>query len=107
MRSVSGEEDKMQESRWLLPFTSTINLRAIDLVLGMAEQCGATLIAASLIEVPDMQREQKHQGPRLEHVQQSKDFLEAMRWKATQYRVTIEPHELWTGNIHERIKKLV
>jgi hypothetical protein len=96
----------MKEIRWLLPFTFGVNMRAIDLVLRMAAQCGATLIAASLIVVPDMRQEQKSLGPRLEYIQQSKDFLEAVYWKATQYQVPVELHEVWTGDIHERIKKL-
>jgi hypothetical protein len=94
----------MKEMRWLLPFTFGVNMRAIDLVLCMAERSGATLVTVSLLVIPDLPQ---GQGPRLEYIQQSKDFLEAVRWKATRYRVLVEPHEVWTVAIHERIKRLV
>jgi len=94
----------MKERRWLLPFTFGVNVRAIDLVIRLAKECDATLVAASLIVVPDVLQ---GQGPRLEYIQQSKDFLEVVRWKALRYDVSIEPHEVWTADIHERIKRLV
>jgi hypothetical protein len=97
---------QMKAARWLVPFTFGVNMRAVDLVLHMAEQCGATLIVASLIVVPEVRPEQKSQGPRLEYIQQSKDFLEAVRWKAAQYQVAIESYEVWTADIHEQMKRL-
>jgi hypothetical protein len=93
----------MKERRWLLPFTFGVDVRAIDLVIRLAKDCGATLVPASLIVVSEILQEQ---GPRLEYIQQSKDFLEAVRWKAAMYDVAVEPHEVWTGGIHERIKRL-
>jgi hypothetical protein len=94
----------MKERRWLLPFTFGVNVRAIDLVIRLAKECDATLVAASLIVVPEILREQ---GPRLEYIQQSKDFLEVVHWKAARYGVSVELHEVWTADIHERIKRLV
>jgi hypothetical protein len=94
----------MKRRRWLLPFTFGVDVRAIDLILRLAKDCEATLVAASLIVIPEMLQEQ---GPRLEYIQQSKDFLEVVRWKAARYDVSVEPHEVWTADIHERIKRLV
>jgi hypothetical protein len=94
----------MKERRWLLPFTFGVDVRAIDLVIRLAKECDATIVAASLIVVPEILQEQ---GPRLEYIQQSKDFLEVVRWKAARYDVSVEPHEVWTADIHERIKRLV
>lgn len=93
----------MKGRRWLLPFTCGVDVRAIDLVLRLAKDCEATLVPASLIAVPEMLQER---GPRLESIQQSKDFLEVVRWKAARYGVSVEPHEVWTASIHERIKRL-
>jgi hypothetical protein len=60
--------------RWLLPFTYGVDMRAIDYLVSLAENNGATLIPVSLISVPNHSRSG---GARLEHIQQSKDFLEA------------------------------
>jgi hypothetical protein len=57
-----------------------------------------------LIVVPEIPQKQ---GPRLESIQQSKDFLEVVRWKAERYDVSVELHEVRTGNVHEHIKRLV
>lgn len=94
----------MEETRWLLPFTFGVHTRAIDLVFRLAEHCGATLVAASLIVLPDTQGERELLSICL---QQSKDFLEIVQWKAAQYHVLVEPHEIWTSDAQERMKRLV
>ena len=71
-------------------------MRAIDMVARLAEEEGATLVAVSLIAVPP---EQQSQGIRLEHIQQSKDFLEAVLFKAGRHRVTIERYEVFSRNV--------
>ena len=38
-------------------------------------------------------------GARLEHIQQSKDFLEAVKYKAARLQVTIERYEDFTSNV--------
>lgn len=94
----------MKERRWLLPFTCGVDVRAIDLVIRLAKFCEVSLVAASLIVVPEIQQQQ---GPRLESIQQSKDFLEVVRWKAARYDISVELHEVWTADAYEHIKKLV
>jgi len=61
----------MKTSRWLLPFTFGVDMRAIDYAVSLAGSAGATLVPVSLISAPA-------KGARLEHIQQSKDFLEAV-----------------------------
>jgi hypothetical protein len=94
----------MKEDRWLLPFTFGVDVHTIDFVLRSAKECGAVVVAASLIVIPKMRQVQ---GPRLEYIQQSKDFLEVVRWKAEKHQVSVELHEVWTADLHERIKRLV
>ena len=94
----------MGTSRWLLPFTYGVDTRAIDLAVDLAERAGAVLVPVSLISVPS---ERRLRGARLEHIQQSKDFLEAVRWKADRYHVAIERHEIFTADVMQSIRLLV
>ena len=94
----------MKENRWLLPCTFGVNLRALDLVFRLAQDSGATLVPASLIVVPDTQQGQELLPARR---QQSEEFLKIVQWKAAQYHILVEPHEIWTSNVQERMKRLV
>lgn len=94
----------MKTLRWLLPFMHGVDMRAIDSVVNLAASTGATLVAVSLISVPDKSRSG---GARLEHIQQSKDFLEAVKWKATRYSVPFERYEVFTGNVLQSLALLV
>jgi hypothetical protein len=94
----------MKEHRWLFPFTHGVNLQAIDYAIRLAEHSGVTLVALSLIFVPEAQRSR---GARLEHIQQSKDFLEAVKLKATRYQVLVEYHEVFTSDVLGSIATLV
>ena len=69
----------MYAPRWLLPFTYGVDMRAIDAVVRFAQSAGATLVPVSLILVP---HERRAREARLEHIQQSKGFLEAVQHKA-------------------------
>jgi hypothetical protein len=71
-------------------------MRAIDTVVRLAEGRGATLVAVSLIAVPT---ERWSKGVRLEYVQQSKDFLEAVKYKAERHKVSIERYEAFTRDV--------
>jgi len=64
----------MNTPRWLLPFTYGVDMRALDAVVGLAGSARATLVPVSLISVP---HEGRSRGARLEHIQQSKDFLKS------------------------------
>lgn len=94
----------MKEQRWLLPFTHGVNMQAIDYAVSLAQNAGARLVAVSLVSAP---QEPRVSGARLEHIQQSKDFLEAVKWKATRYKVPVERYEAFTGNVLQSITLLV
>jgi len=86
----------MESRRWLFPFTHGVDMRAIDTVVRLAGDEGATLVAVSLVSVAPGQWSQ---GARLEHIQQSKDFLEAVKYKAARLQVAIERYEDFTSNV--------
>jgi hypothetical protein len=90
--------------RWLLPFTHGVDMRAIDYLVSLAENNGATLIPVSLVSVPN---ESRSRGARLEHIQQSKDFLEAVKYKAARLHVPIERYEVFTSDVLQSITMLV
>ncbi len=90
----------MQTSRWLLPFTWGVDLVALDAVVRLAESAGATLVPVSLVCCPP-------KGARLEHIQQSKDFLEAVQCKAARYQVAVERYEVFTVDVFQSLKVLV
>jgi hypothetical protein len=94
----------MKEQRWLLPFTHGVNMQAIDYAVSLAQNAGARLVAVSLVSVP---QETRSSGARLEHIQQSKDFLEVVKWKAARYEVPAERFEVFTGNVLQSITLLV
>jgi nucleotide-binding universal stress UspA family protein len=91
----------METRRWLFPFTWGMDMQAIDAAVRLAEGSGATLVAVSLISKPDGNR-----GVRLEHIQQSKDFLEAVKRKADQLRVPLNRHEIITVDAMQSITTL-
>jgi len=94
----------MNTRRWLLPFTHGVDMQAIDSVISLAESGGTTLVALSLISVPEARRSR---GARLEDIQQSKDFLEAVKWRASRHQVPVENHEVFTGDVLGSIAMLV
>src|SRR5438067_13861187 len=94
----------MKTLRWLLPFMHGVDMRAIDSVVNLAASTGATLVAVSLISVPD---KPGSRGARLEHIQQSKDFLEAVKWKAARYSVPVERYEVFTGIVLQSLTLLL
>src|SRR5260370_774174 len=75
-------QDAMKTPRWLLPFTHGVDTAAIEYAVRLAESAGATLVPVSLISAPP-------KGARLEHIQQSKDFLEAVQHKAERFQVPV------------------
>ncbi len=94
----------MNTRRWLLPFTHGVDMQAIDSVVSLAESGGTTLVALSLVSVPEARRSR---GARLEDIQQSQDFLEAVKWRASRHQVPVEYHEVFTGDVLESIATLV
>lgn len=93
----------MKSPLWLFPFTSGGDMSAIDSVMCLAESAEATLVPVSLLSQPsDSQR----QGARLEHLQQSKDFMEAVQYKAARSQVPLQHYEVITVDVLHSIKTL-
>jgi hypothetical protein len=90
----------MKTPRWLLPFTFGVDMRAIDYAVSLAQSAGATLVPVSLVSTPA-------KGARLEHIQQSKDFLEAVQHKAERYAVAVERYAVFTQNVLHSMRTLV
>ena len=90
----------MTTPRWVLPFTHRVDMRAIDCVVRLAESAGATLVAVSLISASP-------KGARLEHIQQSKDFLEAVQHKTARFQVPVERYEVFTVDALQSLTALV
>jgi nucleotide-binding universal stress UspA family protein len=98
--SLHAQEDMMKTLRWLLPFTHGVDMRTIDYLIRLAENAGATLVTVSLVSVP---HKPWAQGARLEHIQQSKDFLEALQYRAARLRVSVERYEVFTADVVQSI----
>jgi hypothetical protein len=94
----------MNTRRWLLPFTHGVDMQAIDSVVSLVESAGTMLVALSLVSVPEARRSR---GARLEDIQQSQDFLEAIKWKAARRQTLVEYHEVFTGDVLGSIATLV
>ncbi len=86
----------MKTTRLLLPFTHGIDMDVLDYAVLLAKSRDATLVPLALIHVPEGRRSR---GARLEHVQQSKDFLEAIKHKASRYAVPLERFEIFTSDV--------
>ncbi len=93
----------MDTIRWLVPFTWGIDMQAIDAIVRMADESAATLVAISLVSRPE---KPEHAGLRPEHLQQSRDFLEAIRWKADRFGVALESYEVFTIDAVQSIMML-
>ncbi len=81
-------------TRLLLPFTHGINVSAITAAIALAERFDATLVALSLIHLPQA----PDKDPRWEDIQQSNDFLAFVHHKAARWVVPVERVELYTHN---------
>jgi hypothetical protein len=80
-------------SNLLLPFTHGIDASAITYALALAERLHFTVVALSLIHLSETPGTR---NPRLEDIQQSKDFLEFVHHRATRQAVPIVRVELYT-----------
>jgi hypothetical protein len=98
-RGAVQRQDAMKAPRWLLPFTHGVDMRAIECVMRLAESAGATLVAVSFVSAPS-------NGARLEHIQQSKDFLEAVQQKTARYQVPVERYEVFTTDVLQSLTTL-
>ena len=91
----------MNTKRFLLPFQHGVDMGAIEQAVRLAKGHEAILVPLSLIPV---QNERK--DVRFESIQQSKDFLEAAKHKASAYDVSIERFEVFTQNVKQTINLL-
>lgn len=89
--------------RLLLPFTSDVEMDTLEALVRFAAYQNALLIPLSLVALPTTKRSRV----RLELLQQSRDFLEAVRYKAERYQVPIEPVEIFTQNVTRSILNAV
>jgi hypothetical protein len=89
----------MKTTRLLLPFVHGVDLRAIEQALLFAKSHEAMLVPLVLIRVP----EERRKGVRLEYIQQSRDFLETVKHKASRYDVPIERLEVFTSDVVQSI----
>ena len=87
----------------LLPFTHGIDASAISYALAIAQRLQLTLVILSLIRLPETPSTRK---PRLEDIQQSKDFLEFVHHRAARQGVPIVRMELYTCNPVRSIRAL-
>lgn len=90
----------MNGIRLLLPFTHGINAHALTHALLFAKATQATLVVVALLPLP---QQEGFKGPRLERIQQAKDFLEFMRTKAEIFHVRLEQYEVYTRDVVEQI----
>ena len=93
-------QEALETPRWMLPLTHGVDMAAIECVVRLAESAGATLVAVSLISAPP-------EGARLEHIQQGKDFLEAVLHKAERFQVPLERYEVFTVDALQSLRTLV
>src|SRR5713101_195830 len=85
----AGPEEMTKTTRLLLPFTHGVEMDTIEAAVLLAASHHATLVPLSLILTPQT----RGKGVRLEYIQQSKDFLEAVRHKASRHHVPLERFE--------------
>ena len=90
-------------TRLLLPFTHGVEMDTIEAAVLLAASHHGTLVPLSLILSPRA----RGRGARLEHIQQSKDFLEAVQQKALRHSVPLERFEVFTGDVVQSMLVLV
>ncbi len=93
----------MKTTRLLFPFSHDIDANAIEHAVHLAKQHNATLVPVSLIRVPE---KQKMKAVRLEIMQQSRDFLEAVSHKASKFQVPVEQVEVLTSDVEQSVGTL-
>jgi hypothetical protein len=90
----------MKTTYLLLPFTHGVDVSVIEQAILLAKKRRATLAPLSLIHIPG---ERHAKGARLEHIQQSKDFLETVKHKAARHSVPLERLEVFTSDVVQSI----
>jgi hypothetical protein len=91
VRQDAAVELGVMMTQMLLPFTHGIDASAIDYACTLAQRLHVTLVVLSLIR---LQEPPGTRNPRLEDIQQSKDFLEFAQHKAARQGVPMVRMEL-------------
>lgn len=94
----------MKKTRLLLPFTHGVQADALEYAVLMAQSRNAILVPLSIIRA-SCQHGTK--GPRLEHIQQSQDFLATVAYKALKHGVEVEQHEAYVADPVECIRESI
>lgn len=88
------------KKRLLVPFTHGVDMYALEYAVQFAKNFDAELVAASVLPRCDGRK-----SIRLEHIQQSKDFHEAIANKARRYDVPVHVLEMpATNNIQQTLR---
>ena len=90
-------------SRLLLPFTSGVSSQAITCAVQLARSQNAVLVPLVLIQY---KAGSASRNVRLEHIQQSQDFLEMVRTIAARLHVSVECYECQTSDVVSSITQL-
>ncbi len=93
----------MSTSRWLLPFTGGVDVRAIHQVARLAASCGATVYPVALIS---SHHDRPSRQVRLEQRMEVNDFFEVVRWQTARYRVPVICQQVITHDIVQSIRML-
>lgn len=91
----------MQQTRLLLPFHHGLHMDALEQAVRLAKGCDATLVLLALIQLRDGHRVK---APRLDLVQQARDFFAASKHKAAIYDVPVESMEVYTHDVQQAIE---
>jgi hypothetical protein len=102
IKDTANRDETTGPPRILLPFTDGVNSYALEYAVLLARNYDATLVPFSLIYVSKTTR-----SVRLEHIQQSKDFLALVQAKAAKHDVRVEPREVYTSGVIESIHSAV
>ncbi len=93
----------MRSARLLFPFVHGMDTEALEQAILLAKDCKATLVPVSIIRLT---KSQQAGGPRLEHVEQSQDFLEAITCRARKSGVAVEQVEVVSTDVPQCIETL-
>lgn len=93
----------MGQARLLLPFVHGLQPHALEQAIYLAKVRDAVLVPLALLCVPKTCKA----AVRLEHVQQAKDFLEAVRCRADRHHVPIEQHEINTSDVSQSVMEMM
>ncbi len=93
----------MSTSRWLLPFTRGVDVRAIRQVARLAASCGATVYPVALIS---SHHDRPSRQVRLEQRMEVNDFFEVVRWQTARYQVPVLCQQVFAHDVVQSIHLL-